>query len=358
VPASPASLVARRAAAAVVRRLAGVGTATLLGALTVLLVAAAASAPAAQTHRFKVGIVLTGGIHDPFEGLAYRGLGRAVKELGVEGLVLVAGPKEGSLPSFAALARRGFDLVIASSAYQVADLDMAAGEYPKVKFLLLDARVGDLPHGRQNVQGTLFKVEEGAYLAGYLAALTERRRTGPDVVSSVGGVKAPQVDRFIAGFRAGARKAAPRIRTLNAYANNFTDRRKCRSIALKQIARGSGVVLEVAGLCGLGALSAARDEHRFGIGVDVDRSGLGPHILTSVLKRLDLVVFRAVAALREGRLHTGVDKVYGLRDGAVSLGKISPRVPSGVVAGVERLRERIQAGRFPPIPTRVRSNAR
>lgn len=350
MPTSPAPVAKRRRLAA----------ATLLGALTVLLVAAAAAAPApaAQPRRLQVGLVLTGGIQDPFEGLAYRGLARAVKDLGVRGRVLTAGPKEGSVPDLAYLARRGFDLVIAGSAHQAPDLDAVAGEYPKVKFVLLDARIGDLSHRRQNVQGTLFKVEEGSYLAGYLAALTERRRAGPDVVSSVGGFKVPQVDRFIAGFQAGARRGAPRIRTLNAYANNFVDRRKCRSIALRQIARGSGVVFQVAGLCGLGALSAARDEHRFGIGVDVDQSGLGPHILTSVLKRLDLVVFRAVAALRDGRLHTGVDRVYGLRDGAVTLGKISPRVPSGLVADVGRLRERLQAGRLLPIPTTVRSKTR
>ena len=348
MPASPAPVVRRRS----------LGAATLIGALTVLLVAASASAPAAQTRRLKVGIVLTGGIHDPFEGLAYRGLARVVEKLGVKGLVLTAGPKEGSVPDFAYLARRGFDLVIAGSALQVPDLDAVAGQYPKVKFLLIDAQIGELPHRRQNVQGTLFKVEEGAYLAGYLAALTERRRPGPDVVSSVGGLKVPQVDRFIAGFQAGARKGDPRIRTLNAYANNFVDPRRCRSLALRQIAGGSGVVFPVAGSCGRGALSAARDEHGFGIGVDVDQSSFGPHMLTSVLKRLDLVVFRAVAALRDGRLRTGVDKIYGLRDGAVALGKMSPRVPGSLVAEVERVRTQIESGRLPAIPTTVPPAAR
>lgn len=358
VPTSPAPVARRRMAAALGGPLPRLGAATLLGALTVLLVAAAASAPAAQPRRLQVGLVLTGGIHDPFEGLAYRGLARAVKDLGVRGLVLTAGPKEGSVPDLAYLARRGFDLVIAGSALQVDDVDVVAGQYPKVKYLVLDARIGELPHRRDNVQGTLFKVEEGAYLAGYLAALTERRRAGPDVVSSVGGLKVPQVDRFIAGFQAGARKAVPWIRTLNAYANNFADPRRCRSLALRQIARGSGVIFQVAGPCGLGALSAARYEHRFGIGVDVDQSGFGPHILTSVLKRLDLVVYRAVAALRDGRLRTGVDRSYGLRDGGVTLGKISPRVPGSLVTDVERLRERIERGRLPVIPTTVPPAAR
>jgi basic membrane protein A len=243
--------------------------------------------------------------------------------------------------------------VIASSALQVADLDVAARDYPAVKFLVVDATIAELPHKRPNVQGTLFKVEEAAYLAGYLAALTERDRPGSDVVSSVGGVKVAQVDRFIAGFQAGARRADPGVRTLNAYAKSFVDPAKCRSIALRQIARGSGVVFPVAGSCGLGALAAAGNERRFGIGVDVDQSGLGPHILTSVVKRLDLVVYRAVAALRRGHFRVGTDRVYGLRNGGVALGKISPRVPRGPVARLASVRRQIVAGRL-SVPTSLR----
>lgn len=83
-------------------------------ALATLALAAAASVPAAlqAASTPRVGLVLSGGIQDPFEGLAYRGLVRAVNELGVQGRVLVAGPNEGTLPSMSYLARRGYDLVI------------------------------------------------------------------------------------------------------------------------------------------------------------------------------------------------------------------------------------------------------
>lgn len=324
----------------------------VLAVLAVLSLAAAAPTPAAPVSRdLKVGLVLGGGMEDPWSRALYRGLARAVKELGVKGRALTAGPREGSLPTFAYFARRGYDLVIASSPFQAADLDIAAREYPGVKFLLTDPSA-ELSHRHPNVQGTLFKVEEAAYLAGYLAALTERSRPGPDVVSSVGGAKVPPVDRFIAGFQAGARKAVPGIRTPNAYANSYLIPTKCRSIALRQIARGSGVVFPVAGLCGRGALAAAREQRRFGIGVDVDQSGLGPHVLTSVVKRLDLVVFRAVVSLREGRFRGGVDRVYGLRDGGVALGRISRSVPRGLVARLAPVRRQIVTGRV-SVPTRL-----
>src|SRR5207245_782235 len=110
---------------------------------------------------------------------------------------------------------------------------------------------------------------------GYLAALMEKRRPGKDVIGSVGGYKIPTVDAYIAGYQAGARKADPRITMLNGYADSFVNPAKCGAVALDQIARGAGVVFQVASACGLGALDAARDRGVWGIGVDIDQSSLG-----------------------------------------------------------------------------------
>ena len=51
----------------------------------------------------------------------------------------------------------------------------------------------------------------------------EKRRPGRDVIGSVGGYKFPGVDRWIVGYRAGAKKADPGIVTLNTYSNNFSN---------------------------------------------------------------------------------------------------------------------------------------
>ena len=85
-----------------------------------------------------------------------------------------------------------------------------------------------------------------------------------------------------------------------AYSQDWDDQAKCKELALNQIAAGSKVVFQVAGGCGLGALSAAKDKKVWGIGVDGDQSFLGPHILTSALKGVDSAVFLTIKAVQDG----------------------------------------------------------
>ena len=334
------------------------GAALLAGGLIAVLTGSAASTSAAGERRtLKVGLVLLGGSENPDERLALTGLTRAVQRLGVKGRALVADPRHGTFPTLAYLARRRYDLVIGYGTLDANDLAAAARKYHDTRFLALDAPIEELPHRPRNVRGTLFKVEEAAYLAGYLAAAMERRRPGRDAVSSVGGMRVPPVDRFIAGFEAGARAGSAGIATFRAYADNFSARAPCGAIARRQIAQGSGVVFQVAGECGAGALAAARGEGVFGVGVDVDQSALGPHVLTSVLKRFDVALFRAVLDLQRGRFRTGVNAVYGIRSGGVGLGKISPRVPAEVVTLLAPVRHRIAGGAI-TVPTAISARDR
>src|SRR5207302_9155285 len=130
--------------------------------------------------------------------------------------------------------------------------------------------------------------------------------------------------------------AFPKVQPVNGYAQSFDDQAKCKEVALNQIGRGSVVVFQVAGNCGLGALDAAKEQHVWGIGVDADQSFLGPHILTSATKKVDRAVFLAIKSVKDGKFHGG-DAVYGLREGGVGLGKVSPKVPRSEVAAVKRI---------------------
>jgi basic membrane protein A len=312
------------------------------------------AAPAAHERAFRVGLVTEPqGVNVPIYRLMRDGLERAVRELDVEGKVLTPSPREGYLPSFLSLARQKYDLVIAPAGTQLQALDAAARRSPKTRFVLLDNPHVALPHRPENVAAVAFAEQEVGYLTGYLAALMENRRPGKHVVSSVGGFRYPPVDRFIAGYQAGARKADPRVTTLNAYTFDFLDRAKCRQAALAQIAKGSGVVFQVAGACGLGALEAAKEKGVWGIGVDIDQSSLGTHILTSARKRFDVAVFDAIREARRGRFAGGRTKVLRLRDRALDLGRISPKVPRSFVARIERIRRQIVSRRI-VVPTTIR----
>ena len=85
------------------------------------------------------------------------------------------------------------------------------------------------------------------------------------------------------------------------------------------------MILNVAGACGLGALSAAKEEGAWGVGVDVDQAYLGPHMLTSALMKLDTGTFEVVKRFVRGKLAAHRNTVFDLRNGGVGLGRTSPR---------------------------------
>ena len=299
-------------------------------------------------RRLRVGLVTDSPrIESPYIHGAYLGLERAVRELGIGGRVLTPAPKEGYVPSLSLLARQKYDLVIGFGFFAAAAIDRVATEFPETRFAIIDFVHDDLAHRPKNVVGLVFREEQAGYLAGHLAALVLTLSPGEEVISSVGGQRVPAVERFIAGYQAGARGANPRVTTLNSYTDDFFDAAKGRSVALSQIAKGSRVVFQVASACGLGALEAAKERGIWGIGVDVDQSHLGRHILTSAVKRLDVAVFDTIEELARGTLETGRTSYFSLRNSGVGLGTISAAVPRSFLAEIEDVRAAILAGKIP-----------
>jgi basic membrane protein A and related proteins len=299
-------------------------------------------------RRLRVGLVLEPtGINDPYSHGPYLGLERAVRELGIRGRVLTPAPKEGYVPSLSLLARQKYDLVIGTGVFAAPAIDRVSTGFPETRFAIIDVAHDDLAHRPTNVLGLAFSQEQAGYLVGHLAALVLTLSPGEEVISSVGGQRIPSVERFIAGYQAGAQGANPRVTTLNTYTDDFFDPVKGRSVALSQIAKGSRVVFQVAGVCGLGVLEAASERGIWGIGVDVDQSHLGQHILTSAVKRLDVAVFDTIERLARGTLETGRTSGFSLRNGGVGLGTISAGVPRSLKAEIEDVWAEIVAGKIP-----------
>jgi basic membrane protein A len=284
------------------------------------------------------------GIDDPYNHGAYLGLERAVRELGISGRVLTPAPKEGYVPSLSLLAREKYDLVIGMGVLAAAAIDKGATAFPETRFAMLDGAHDDLAHRPNNVLGLAFSAEQAGYLAGHLAALVLTLSPGEEVISSVGGERLPGVERWITGYEAGARAANPRVTTFHGYTDSFLDPVKARTVALSQIAKGSRVVFQVASACGLGALEAAGERGVWGIGVDVDQSDLGRHILTSALVRFDVAVFDTIETLARGTLETGRTSRFSLENGGVELGTISDEIPRSFKAEIEDVRAAIVAG--------------
>jgi basic membrane protein A len=284
---------------------------------------AAATTTAATGPKIKVGLVTDiGGLNDrSFNALAYQGLQTAEKTLGIDGRVLTSKSNADYVPNLSTLAQQKYDLVIGVGFLMADSVAAVAKKFPDTKFAIIDNTGVGLKGKPTNVEGLLFKEQEAGYLAGYVSGLIAKSKN-ITTVSSVGGQKIPPVDHYIAGFQAGAKKADPGIKTLNGYSQDFVDQSKCKELALNQISQGSGVVFQVAGQCGLGALDAAKSQSKYGIGVDADQAYLGDFIITSAQKKVDVAVEDTVKAVQDGSFKGNSDQTFDLSTGGVGLGKL------------------------------------
>ena len=295
----------------------------------VALVAFAAGVAGAQPTATvtKVAIITdTAGLNDKsFNHLANLGRLRAQRVLKLQTRAFVSSSSSEYLPNHIAAGQQGYQAVVANGFLLADALNTAAQQYPNVKWAIVDFPWVALKDKPRNAVGLTFKSEQSGYLVGYLAGLLAKKKGGKQVLSAVGGKKLPSVDNWIAGYRAGAKRANRRMQVLIDYSGDFPPSvaPKCKEIALKHIARGAQAVFQVAGGCGLGALQAAKQKRVWGIGVDADQGYLGKHILTSGVKRVDNAVYTFFRTAKNGTLKTGRDFVFNLKNGGQDVGKIS-----------------------------------
>jgi basic membrane protein A len=292
----------------------------------------------------KVGLVTDiGGLNDRgFNQLANQGLQRAKEELGIDVRVITSDQNSDYVPNLSTLAQQRFDLIIANGFLMGEATATVAKRFPDANFAIIDFSQSAMKGKPTNVQGLIFRENEAGYLVGYLAGLYGKDND-VDTVSSVGGQKVPAVDNFIAGYEGGAKAADSGVKTLSGYSQDFVDQAKCKELALDHISRGAGVVFAVAGQCGLGAIDAAKERDVKAIGVDADQSYLGPHVMTSAVKRVEVAVFDAAKAMQDGTFKGGSDRIFDVKSDGVGYGKLSSDVTE-YEEQVKSVQERIASG--------------
>jgi basic membrane protein A and related proteins len=313
-----------------------------------------------EAEKIKVGLVTdTGGIDDRgFNEFSINGLERAESELGIEQRVYISQSADDYEPNLTAAAEDGNDLVIAVGFLLAPSTIKVATDFPDISFAGVDHFYGKQGEAectkagtcaQPNTLGMQYPSEESGYLAGVVAALMTKTGT----VSTVGGIKIPPVDNWIAGYQQAVKDTKPTVKTLNAYSQNFDDLAKCKEVALDQIAQGSDVVFQVAGKCGLGALDAACERNVFAIGVDVDQSSQGDCVITSALKPLESSVFDLIKTFQDGNFKGGTNQFYGVEQlqDAQLLTDFTADVPQNVQDAVAEAETKLKAGTIDPPAT-------
>lgn len=263
---------------------------------------------------FKVGLVLDKGGKDDksFNSAAVKGATEAMEKLKI-GMKYVEATDDNSFePMLRSFASRDYDLIVAVGVSQADAVRKVARLFPAKKFAIVDAKV-DAP----NVRSLVFEEHEGAYLMGALAALTSKTGT----IGFVGGMDIPLIRRFELGYEAGARSVNPKIRVESNFVgvtgDAWNNPAKAKELALSQYSSGADVIFGAAGASGNGIFDAAEERNKLAIGVDSNQDWIKPgHVLSSMLKRVDVAVYDACKDAEDGKFTPGT-KVFGLANHGV-----------------------------------------
>ncbi|KPJ60682.1 MAG: hypothetical protein AMJ46_05335 [Latescibacteria bacterium DG_63] len=268
----------------------------------------------------KVGLVFdVGGRGDKsFNDSAYRGLERARDELGISFEYIEPGEGADRESALRLLASGDATIVFGIGFLFTDDITAIARDFPNKEFACVDYSVTPGQEIPPNLLALKFREEEASFLVGAIAALESE--TGK--IGFVGGMKIPLIEKFEAGYVAGAKYVNPDIEVLVAYAgvtaNAFKNPSKGKELGLSQYSKGADIIFHASGSTGLGVFEAARETGKFAIGVDSDQYHEAPgRVLTSMIKDVDVAVYRAIKSVRDGTFSGGV-RTLGLAEGAVS----------------------------------------
>ena len=319
--------------------------------------------PTTEKEDLKVVMVTDSGSIDDksFNQGTWEGIKRYEAEVGgIDASYLT--PTDGSTESFLTsidnAVLSGAEVIVTPGFAFEEAIGKAHQQYPKVKFVLIDGQ--PLVNGEyvmeKNVQSISFKEQESSFLTGVATAMTSQ--TGK--VGFIGGVQVPAVEKLGWGFVSGVAYANDKLGTSveienYMYQGTFDDTQAGQMIASGMYDKGVDVILQAAGMVGVGAMTEAKLRQEAGdqvyiVGCDVDQyeSGLMANgesiILTSAMKKLDEAVVQALTDIQANQFKGGLVSVLGIMENGVGLPQDNPNLTENVVDSVESVKHLIQTG--------------
>jgi basic membrane protein A len=231
----------------------------------------------------------------------------------------------------------GVGFSFATDAAAVAEDGTVSGvavENPDVKFAIVDDPMMNFnatPPApiAPNAAGLVFSEEQGSYLVGVAAAL--KSTTGS--IGFIGGVSGiGLIEKFEAGYIAGAKSVNPDIKVTSKYITAFPDfdgfesPDRAKELASAMYSEGADIVYAAAGLSGSGMFQAAAETSEatgtkvWGIGVDSDQyntvdPAVQQYVLTSMIKRVDNAVYNITQDVVNGTFEPGEHRYDLAADG-------------------------------------------
>lgn len=250
-----------------------------------------------------------------------------------------------------------YDLIIVGTTDMREPLQRAAkkSKYADRHFIIFDTEIkdgkaADFP----TVHSIMFGQNEGGYLAGVLAARMSER-LGAGNTAFIGGTKNDIINDFGYGFMQGVKDAGNGVKAYNSYIGDFVNSPKGSSLAGSFYQGGVEILFAAASQAGLGCIDSAKNNDKYIIGVDSDQFAYyadtdpekASHIVTSVLKRVDLALYDCCERFVNGTLTYGDLDVLGIEEGMIGLvenDNYMAAVPEDIRAELDDIEAKIASG--------------
>lgn len=316
----------------------------------------------ASGEKVKIALLVTGSFGDKaFNDSAQAGMERLMEEMGdqVEVEMIEMGNDktkfEGSLLD---ASDSDADIIITGLWDMKEITEQVAQEYPDKKYIIFDTDVDYTIGDLSNVYSMSYKQNEGAFLAGVLAASvtsSDMEYANEDAVIGFVGARdtAVVINDSAVGYIEGAQFINPDIKVLVSYVGSYVDSATAKELALTQYSSGADCVFVAAGPASVGVIEAAAESQKYVIGVDSDQAlayegqDEANYIISSAIKGVGDSLVDAVKRSLNGELPYGEYEVLGIEDGVVGLADneiYQTVVPEDIRATVEDVKEQLVAG--------------
>ena len=298
-------------------------------------------------------VMICGALGDKsYYDIAYEGLKRAGSELGVEIKVAEIGTDKAKMePAIQDVADAGYDLIFFGSSEYIPIIEKHQDEYRESKFVGFD-----IEPSTEIKMSNMFCVTYLQNQVDFLAGVLAQKMSKSGTIGFLGGTEGTIINDFLIGFIEGSLLANPKGKVASSYIGSWTDAAKGKEMALVQIKQlGADLLHPCAMGAGLGVIEACRDNGLWAIGVDADqreffidsKKDIADAILTSAMKRGDMVVYKVIKDTLAGTQEYGHLEKWGLREEAVGLAKndyYKEHTPQEVQTYIDGLEKKLVSG--------------
>jgi len=294
--------------------------------------------PAKPGEQMKVALVTPGPVSDAgWNAMAYAGLQAIEKDLGakVSHQEATGTKMTDALRSYA---QDGYQLVFGHGFEYNEPANEVAKAFPNTYFVTSSGG-----QTSANVAAFRFYLEQGFYLAGYMAGLSSKSGK----VAMIGGDDVPSIRSTFKGFAAGAKAANPNIVVIEKFTGDGKDVAAAKQATLQAISEGADFVIHQANAAAQGVFEACKEKgvYAFGANLDQNANESGVVIASAVIEAQPAFL-QIAKSVGDGTFKGGIILV-GMKEQAIDF-VVNPalidKIPAEVQEKVETVRQQILDG--------------